>query len=308
MSIGAATGRWSASGSGTLVGLGGAWLVVPFAAWAGVFSLSLINQVVLFGIAVVLPLSVGGRPWWWGVATLGALVSYLSPTGSLIAGLVVVPFVLASSSTVLACVVAGRAAASMGVGDAADVLARAYAVVAAGALAQSRLGIAQFDLYEPIVELTAVHYIFAGSAALTLACATLAGVDGSWRHVALGSVVLTAIAPPIVAAGFVTGSPTAQIGGAVLMTLGVWLTALGQLRAVVVRLTSSVVAAARLSTGLLTVSGLAIWVPMGLAVVWAAGEHWQVPALSIRDMARTHGLANAFAFCFCGLLARRLDT
>ncbi len=44
---------------------------------------------------------------------------------------------------------------------------------------------------------------------------------------------------------------------------------------------------------------------MVLAVAWAAGQHWHVPALSIPDMARTHGIANALAFVLCGLLAAR---
>jgi hypothetical protein len=45
---------------------------------------------------------------------------------------------------------------------------------------------------------------------------------------------------------------------------------------------------------------------MVLAVAWALGQHWDVPALSIPDMVRTHGVANAFAFVICGLLGRRL--
>lgn len=45
---------------------------------------------------------------------------------------------------------------------------------------------------------------------------------------------------------------------------------------------------------------------MGLAVAWAAAHYWDVPAMSVPDMARTHGLANAFGFVLCGLLARRL--
>lgn len=45
---------------------------------------------------------------------------------------------------------------------------------------------------------------------------------------------------------------------------------------------------------------------MALAVPWAGGQHWDVPALSIPDMARTHGLANALAFVGCGLVGQRL--
>lgn len=54
-------------------------------------------------------------------------------------------------------------------------------------------------------------------------------------------------------------------------------------------------------------SGLAVWLPMVLAVAWAAGQHWDVPALSIPDMVRTHGLGNAIGFVLCGLAGRNLS-
>ena len=46
---------------------------------------------------------------------------------------------------------------------------------------------------------------------------------------------------------------------------------------------------------------------MALAVAWAAGQHWAIPVLSIPDMARTHGLANALGFILCGLIAGHLE-
>jgi hypothetical protein len=84
------------------------------------------------------------------------------------------------------------------------------------------------------------------------------------------------------------------------MTIGVWLTASLQLAS-----------AARGYVGgstrvLLAVSGLAVWVPMILAVAWATGQHVDVPALSIPAMARTHGLVNALGFTVCGLAGHRL--
>src|SRR5205085_9087253 len=94
--------------------------------------------------------------------------------------------------------------------------------------------------------------------------------------------------------------------GAVLMTLGVWATAslhLGE----AVGGRDAVGGGGPTSTprrALLAVSGLAVWAPMVLAVAWAAGQHWDVPFLSIPDMARTHGVANALGFTFAGLLAR----
>jgi hypothetical protein len=45
---------------------------------------------------------------------------------------------------------------------------------------------------------------------------------------------------------------------------------------------------------------------MGLAVAWAASLYWSVPALSVPDMARTHGVMNV-VFVVAGLWSRRRD-
>jgi hypothetical protein len=160
-------------------------------------------------------------------------------------------------------------------------------VVATASLFASRLGLRPFGIGEPIVELTAVHYLFAGTGAITLA-----GATGS-----RAAVAITVIAPPVVALGFVTGWAAPQVGGAVLMAIGVLLVAALQLRL------------ARRRPGwrgaALVLSGLAVWAPMALAVAWAAGQHWEVPALSVPDMVRWHGLPNAVGFVVVGLLGSR---
>ena len=56
----------------------------------------------------------------------------------------------------------------------------------------------------------------------------------------------------------------------------------------------------------LVLSGLAPWVPMVLAVAWASSLYWDVPALSVPDMARTHGVMNV-VFVVAGLLERGGD-
>jgi hypothetical protein len=260
--------------------------------------LSLIDLLVLLGISVVLPLAIGGRLWWWRAAAMAVLVGFVMPTG--LAGALVAPFLLVAATRLFDRIREVGVPACWRIGDTVDVVAAVYALVAAGALMLSRSGVALFGVYEPIVELTAVHYTFAGSAALVLASATLRDARGAWRRPSQLAVVFTAAAPPIVALGFVTGAALPQVGGAVVMTLGVWLTASLQLRAVIGRRASE-------ATVLLAISGLAIWVPMILAVAWAAGQHWRVPMLSIPDMERTHGVANALAFTLCGLLGRRRD-
>jgi hypothetical protein len=270
-----------------LVLLATSWLVALAAV-----DLSLVDAVALLGIAVVLPLALGGRAWWWAAALAGACGSFARPTGW--AAVLVAPFVLAACAVLVGVVRRAGAVHSWRIADLALVVGAADALVAALALAQSRAGVEVLGTHEPFIELTCVHFTFAGTAALVLARQTLGSRAG------LAAVVLTGAAPPLVAVGFVTGAAAPQVGGAMILTIGVWTTASLQLgRAVRARqdLPGAV---------LLFVSGVAVWVPMVLAVAWAAGQHWAIPVLSIPDMARTHGLVNAFAFVLCGLLARRL--
>ena len=269
-------------------------------------TLSLIDGIVVLGVGVVLPLALGGPLLAWVAAAAAVFVAFQVRPGP--AAALVVPF-----GIVAATAFAGRIPAAAqrrtvpawreaGIVEATDVLAPGYAVVAAISLFASRAGLELFGIGEPIVELTAVHYTYAGVAALVLAGAAAreASASGRGRRLAFVAVACTAVAPPLVAIGFTTRAAVPQVGGALLMTIGVWSTAALQLRTAFARRWSP--------TGtLLAISGLSIWITMILAVAWAAGQHWNVPALSIDDMARTHGIANAFGFCLAGLTARRIE-
>jgi hypothetical protein len=130
--------------------------------------LSLVDAVVLLGVAVVLPLALGGRWEWWTGAVAGLAVALLLDPGP-VAALLVVPWVAASGATLVTAVQRAGPQAHWRLDDGVAVLASAYAVVAAGALSASRLGASPFGVTEPIVALTAVHYTYAGSGALILA-------------------------------------------------------------------------------------------------------------------------------------------
>lgn len=273
----------------------------------------LVGAVVLLGVVAVLPLALGGRWWWWAGAGSSLTVAFLLDTG-LAAAVLVLPWGAAAGATLALALRRAGPARSWRMDDVVLALASVYALVAAGAMLTSRLGTSLFGVAEPIVALTAVHYTYAGSAALVLAGAARsrsadaasagAASAGPAEHrrtrAGTSAVVLTATAPPVVALGFLLGHPLPQVGGAVLMTLGVWLTASLQLA---LSARGDVRGAPRV---LLAVSGLAVWVPMILAVAWATGQHVNVPVLSIPDMARTHGLVNALGFTLCGLAAHRL--
>jgi hypothetical protein len=251
-------------------------------------GLSLIDQVVVAGIAVVLPLALGGAWWQWAGAAAATAIALPMERGSG-AAVLVLPLVATTVGRVVAMVRRAGPLMFWTRADGIGVLAAVYACVAAGALVQSRLGVRLFAIREPIVELTAVHYIYAGCGALVLAV-------GRW------AVVCTALAPPIVALGFVVERPLPQVGGAVLLTVGVCLTAASEIREALGHRQGG-----GLGRLLLGVSGVAVWLPMVLAVAWAAGQYWDVPFLSIPDMARLHGLPNALAFVIAGLVARRME-
>jgi hypothetical protein len=251
----------------------------------------LIDVIVLLGVGAVIPLALG-HPRRWAVATVAVAASLAVPSGPAAALLATVWLGVA------ACCLVGalRAAVGSSVQPSllADVMAPAFACVAAVAFACSRGNVSLLGIGEPIVELTAVHFTYAGVGALALA-----GVVGrTHRTAGAVAVVLTVSAPPVVALGFLFEHPVPQVGGAALMAAGVLVTAAMQL--------SDARRAAGPSRVLLVVSGLAPWIPMVLAVAWAASLYADVPALSIPDMARTHGTMNA-VFVLAGLVARRLQ-
>jgi hypothetical protein len=257
----------------------------------------LVESIVFLGVVAVLPLALG-RARRWAVAAVAVVVSLLMPVGPLSA-MVASVWLVITLMGVVELVPALRRAGRQVLRIDAELAFRAatgFAVVAAAAFVASRAGLELFGIGEPIVQLTAVHFIYAGVGAVTLAGAVSA--VGPLGRIA---VALTISAPPVVATGFLVRHPLPQVGGAVLMSAGVLVTAALQLRA------GSTDHRPR-SPGrvLLVVSGLAPWVPMGLAVAWAASLYWSVPALSVPDMARTHGVMNV-VFVVAGLWSRRRD-
>jgi hypothetical protein len=259
-----------------------------------VWRLDTIDLIVLLGIGVVLPLALGGRAWWWVLAAGSASVAFSLPPGWPAAALVL-PFGATAAAIVLGLGRVRRPAR-------AGMLAAGYALVAAGALAQSRAGITVLGIEEPYVELTAVHFIYAGAAALTLALRSRGVAPDDPRGAAVGkiAVVLVAVAPLEVASGFVGGGFLALIFGAILMALGAC--TVGALQVRRAARDHGLSPARRV---LLGVSGLAVWAPMALAIYWPLSLVHGLTAVPIDVMVRTHGLANSLAFCLCGLLATR---
>src|SRR5262249_37254012 len=157
-------------------------------------------------------------------------------------------------------------------------------VVGASFAFLSRAGWTIAAIDEPIVELTGVHFHYAGFATLALAMC-VARASGVPRAGATVMLALGIGAPAVVASGFTWRVGALQIAGALLMTAFAWTVA--ALTLVCVRVDD------RRARVLLVVSSLSVVAPMVLAVFWAVAQYFDVPSLSIPMMARIHGTLNA---------------
>lgn len=277
------------------------WLLVALATVLGISAkLTLIDLLLLLGPLAVVPLGlrVAERqgPWPpWLVFGAGVLLvpSFLLPSGTA-AGLLTAPWSFVGIGVALDGLADARRGGSWSPVSLARPLAGVWLFVGAASVTATRVGLSGLGIEEPIVELTAVHYHFGGFAAAILAWRTAKVATPLTPRLATIMAALVAWSPPVIAAGFVTKAAVLQVGGGVLLTLGLWL-----LAGLVLVLVAPVLSKG--SALLLRFSAVSVVVPMALAVSWAAGQFSDVPALSIPDMALTHGVVNAFGFVLCGL-------
>lgn len=251
------------------------------------------------------------------VGAVAAVVALLLPEGPGAAAVATLWFAVCVCATAGGVVVVGRVVS----GDSPSIdlvrwplamvtlaVGLGYLSVGGAWLVISRLGLHPFDLSSDIVRLTAVHFHYAGFGMSILAATGLACADWMASRVALsiGSVA-SIVGPPIVATGFVTDSGVAQVGGAVVVTVAAWTVGFGTFLLATSNSQARVVPswehglAQWVGRILLVISSLSPLVPMLLAVQWALAQHVDVPALSVRDMANTHGVLNGVGFVIAGL-------
>ncbi|MGC1448532.1 MAG: YndJ family transporter [Candidatus Sulfotelmatobacter sp.] len=168
-------------------------------------------------------------------------------------------------------------------------------------LVASRLGMRLMGIQEPIGLLTAVHFHFAGFATAMIAATTLqfAGRRGEQRWLKR-VVLIVAGLPLLVAVGFVI-SPALKMTAALLFSGSV------------AGLAFAVRACGRkaedgMARVLLQVAAGAVFAGMVLSAGYAVADYMGSDALTIPQMARTHGLLNAMGFCLSGLLGWVMET
>ncbi len=294
------------------------WATAGAAVWAGmavlarmgVVRIGAIELMFLFAPLVIVPLGMelgrgfGGAGFLdeWGQrvqpagAALAVMAMWLPPgrrVGVVALGWMVICVVMAGSG-VWDLVLAASTDADRGC-RATWAIARIDLAVGGAWLVASRMGMRPMGIQEPIGLLTAVHFHFAGFATATIAAATLqfAGRHGTQRW--LKWIVPVVVGMPfVVAAGFVI-APAVKMVAAVLFSMSV------AALAIFVRTCGR---QARNTTAriLLQVAAGAIFAGMVLSGVYAVADFVGSDALTIPQMARTHGILNAVGFCLPGLL------
>ncbi|HEY7066132.1 MAG TPA: YndJ family transporter [Chloroflexota bacterium] len=299
--------RWSA-GLGAVVWLG--WL----GAFSGGAEQGPIATLLLFAVLVLVPLGLplaatptrDGRHCWAYRAAVYAqplcallvLMSFVLPAGP-IAALLALPWL---GITGLLALFGLWRLRSRGLNCAAELCLDAglvYLPIGGAWLVLARLGARPLAFADVIVLLTAVHFHYAGFLAPLLAALAGRALPADRRIARLAYRVVAAgivVGPPLLAAGF-TLSPALRLLAALVLAASV----LGLAALTLVAVAPAV--RPHVARWLLTVSALAVLVPMLFVAVYAVGEYAGAPAVTIPQMAQVHGWLNALGFALCGLLA-----
>jgi YndJ-like protein len=240
---------------------------------------------------------------WWVVVALPAAVSLWLPRG-LVTATMALPYLTAAAVLLTGSVIdiasRGRAAGRSAHGrdrhavrdrgfDLALLTALAGPMIAASALVAERAGDRLFGFGLGTLELTVVHFHYAGFAAALVAALLLDREPGPVTALAAWCVPGGTL---IVLIGYFAGDPV-QLAGAAVLTLGMWLTGWVTWRAAR--------PVDRVTRVLFRVGAAVLAATMVLALDWASG----LPHLSVSWMVATHGVANASGFALCSLLAWR---
>lgn len=285
------------------------WAGLAVLARIGVARIGAIELMFLFAPLVIVPLGIElGRVMGAGSRVMG-IVQRIQPigAGSAVASMLLPPGRMAglmSLGWMMVCMLTAgdglidlvrlrQVAADRGV-RATLALARIDLAVGGAWLLASRLGMRPMGIQEPIGLLTAVHFHFAGFAAATIAAATLAFAERHRPQRLRLIILLVVVLPYLVALGFVI-SPVLKMTAAVLFSASVAGLAVF-LRSIVKQIGNAT------ARTLLQIAAGAVFAGMLFAVAYAVANFLRSGALTIPQMARTHGILNAIGFCLPGLL------
>jgi YndJ-like protein len=300
------------------VGQAGVSGVFPALIW----HLTLVDLLLLFATLVIVPLGLRLLPFIGPRARRVLCVARIvQPFGAVAA---VVAFVISPGWTagavalgwLITCAVASLAGLmelidrrSLRPAHLVPAAAVAYLSVGAAWLVLSRAGLQPEGFSHDVVELTGVHFHYAGFAATLMGALTMGAVRdrGRLSTFASGAAMLIVVGVPITAAGIATGSGLLTVAGPVLLGTGV-LSIAGITGLAIAPQFSLPRLRERAGWGplaaqwLLWISAAGVVAPMLLGVDYAISRVFPIPALDLRAMALIHGDLNALVFSFAGLL------
>jgi YndJ-like protein len=295
------------------------WAGIAVLARLGIARIGAIELLFLFAPLVIVPLGLELGRVLGGGGRISELARRLQPAGAALAvvAMVIPPGRLAGLvglGWLLVCVIAagdgvmklvftlskdaGEGARATWIAAGTRIamgIAQVDLAVGGAWLVASRLGMRPMGIQEPIGLLTAAHFHFAGFAMAMIGAAMLRFAERRGAHSWLaGLVLMVATLPYVVAAGFVI-SPAVKMAAAILFSasvagLAIYLRAFGK---------RAENASARI---LLQVAAGAVFAGMILSGTYAIADYLGSDALTIPQMARTHGVLNAVGFCLPGLL------
>ncbi|MCD0453593.1 YndJ family protein [Actinocorallia sp. API 0066] len=226
------------------------------------------------------------RPVWLAGAVPGAVSLWL-PRGALAAALAAL--YAAAAAVLLVEALRRLPRALRDPRELAFATALGSPAVAAVALVPERAGHTLLGYPPVMLELTVAHFHFAGFAAALVAGLVRrpeTGAAGRWAALTVPAGTLAVLG------GYFVGQ-WAEFAGAVVLTGGMWLTAL---------------LCWRTGRAALRVAGAVLVPTMLLALWYALGEAAGIPHPGLAWMTATHGVANALGFGLCGVLGWRLLT
>jgi hypothetical protein len=299
------------------------WLLLDLGAVRGIIALDTLSLLLVFALYVMTPLAlplIMRSTYQPRSRDMLRVALLLSPGAALIGG---VSFFLSAGllagaaagvwllfTLFLACAgilrLWGRARSTLA--DICISLALIYLPIGGVWMVAARLGLQPLGFSPTIVLLTAIHFHY-----IPLAALVMTGLLGLvkqesphacprrlYRLAAVGML----LSPAFVATGHIvtqlTGMDGVESCAALVQAISLILIALLTLRFLVSGATP------RLAQGLLAASSVAVFATMLLAASFAVGAATGAWVITVNQMIAAHGVTNALAFGFCGLLGWRL--
>jgi hypothetical protein len=314
--------QWNRIQNRIHIGVGGMlWLLLVLGAVRGIIALDTLALLLVFAMYVITPLALPlilrstqqplaretlrAALLLCPVAALTGSASFFVSAG-LLAGAAASVWLLFTLLLACAGILCLRSHARPTLATVCPSLALLYLPIGGMWVVAARLGLRPLGFSPTIVLLTAIHFHYIPLAGLVMTglVGDLVGASPRPRRLYRLAAVGMLLCPALVATGHVvtqiTGRDDVESSAALAQTISLILIALLTVRFVASAPTP------RLARGLLVVSSVTVFATMLLAAAYAVGAATGAWSITVGQMIALHGMANALAFAFCGLLGWRV--